>query len=451
MNRTETERKMSEERAGGRLRALDVLRGIAILGTLGTNVFVWVQLPEGAGQGGWPLGLGPANPLEAVLMQLTNGKFLSLLTLMFGMGLVIQFDAADRRRQRWPQVYLWRAALLFLDGVLHYVLVFAFDVLMSYAVTGLVVAYLLRTSRRAQRIVCAIAAGLHILVVLAGEVFVHLLFVTDEELRRRAAERLQNPAELSWWDGVVDRTTQLLANRQEALLILPMSIALFLLGGFLFRAGLFEERGGRLRRRLMIAGGCALLSDMLLALSPWLLPWPVTLSLSTRYLLAVFVALGIAAAAAAFFLDRPVGWTGRRLEDVGRLALSCYVGQNVVCMALFSDWALNLDAAMPASWGVGVAVVAYLLVTAILLVFASLWRRRFGQGPLERLWAVSYRGAMRLTPGLSRPREREQTGESNGGPAADEGSATGDGQSAGTSSTTKAAPTEARLSRSAGA
>ena len=144
-----------------RIRSLDVLRGIAILGTLGTNIFVWAQTPAMmAGEG-----MGAFGPLETMLTQLTNGKFLSLLTIMFGIGLAIQYDAAERRNQRWPAVYAWRGLLLLLDGLLHYVLVFMFDVLMAYAVTGLVVSYLLITSRAMQRVIFAIAASVHLALV----------------------------------------------------------------------------------------------------------------------------------------------------------------------------------------------------------------------------------------------------------------------------------------------
>jgi uncharacterized protein len=58
----------------------------------------------------------------------TNGKFLALL---FGIGLELQYQSARRRGTPWPGWYLWRAALLFVEGLLHYLLVFEFDVLMS--------------------------------------------------------------------------------------------------------------------------------------------------------------------------------------------------------------------------------------------------------------------------------------------------------------------------------
>jgi uncharacterized protein len=105
--------------------------------------------------------------VQTLARQLANGKFLGMLTLMFGIGLELQRRSARRRGQQWPGRYPWRATLLLLDGLLHYVLVVEFDILMGYAVTGVVVAAVLATSPRSQRIWLWTAAGLHMLLLSA--------------------------------------------------------------------------------------------------------------------------------------------------------------------------------------------------------------------------------------------------------------------------------------------
>ena len=106
-----------------RFRALDIARGVAILGTLGTNIWIFTQTMEMT----W---------LSALSSALTNGKFLGLLTLMFGIGMQLKHDSLQRRGLPWRRIYIWSMILLFLDGLLHYVFVFEFDVLMSYALVG---------------------------------------------------------------------------------------------------------------------------------------------------------------------------------------------------------------------------------------------------------------------------------------------------------------------------
>ena len=150
-----------------RLPLLDVLRGTAILGTLATNVWLFTA-PLGEVTPLYSTELtvsasGVGQVVESVFRFLANGKFLALLAILFGAGLAIQYGSAARRGRRWPGTYLARALFLLVEGALHFVLVFAWDVLMGYAVTGLVVAWLLTRSPRTRRIVLWTAATGHVL------------------------------------------------------------------------------------------------------------------------------------------------------------------------------------------------------------------------------------------------------------------------------------------------
>jgi uncharacterized protein len=153
-----------------RISVLDIARGIAILGTLATNIWIFTDPAGIIGYLQRPLPSMTGvleQAVQAIARQLANGKFLGMLTLMFGVGLELQRRSARRRGQPWPGRYPWRMSLLFLDGLLHYVLVVEFDILMGYAVTGIVVAAVLATSPRSQRIWLCIAASLHMLLLSA--------------------------------------------------------------------------------------------------------------------------------------------------------------------------------------------------------------------------------------------------------------------------------------------
>src|SRR5690606_23738565 len=87
-----------------RIPSLDVLRGIAILGTLATNIWIFTH-PEGfVGllNGGYGAD-GTLGWVERIVQQVPQGKFLGLLTLMFGIGLAIQHESAQRAARPWPQ------------------------------------------------------------------------------------------------------------------------------------------------------------------------------------------------------------------------------------------------------------------------------------------------------------------------------------------------------------
>jgi hypothetical protein len=56
--------------------------------------------------------------LAASSLFVTNGEFLGLLTILFGVGLEIQYRSALQRGLTWPVRYLWRSVLLFFEGSL---------------------------------------------------------------------------------------------------------------------------------------------------------------------------------------------------------------------------------------------------------------------------------------------------------------------------------------------
>jgi uncharacterized protein len=261
------------------------------------------------------------------------------------------------------------------------------------------VSYLLVTSPRAQRRITVGATGVHLALLAL------ITFAIAAAPRTDAAPPPLNPnpyADGSWWDLVLFRLDNALLFRLETLFIFPMSIALFLLGARLFAAGVLDERGARLRRRLMWFGfGVALPADFALEVG---LGGASGLLLS-RYGTAPLVALGILAAVAEFYVRRPdhePGFGGRRLAEVGRMALSSYVLQNLVASAICYGWGLGLATAVAPEHRVPATVGTYIVVVAVVMVFAHLWLRRFTRGPVEWLWNSSYQA-------LARSREKPKT------------------------------------------
>ncbi|MEV0246778.1 DUF418 domain-containing protein [Nocardia sp. NPDC050712] len=370
-----------------RLVALDVLRGIAILGTLGTNIWIltdpegllgYISALGGSAEGGWMW-------TERVLQQVAQGKFLGLLTIMFGIGLAIQQRSAVRGGRRWPGKYPWRAGLLFLDGLLNFVFVAEFDVLMGYAATGLVVAYVLATSERAQRRWLIIAASVH--TAMLTLIALAIAFAPGGESAPREPLEPNPYADGSFWDLVLFRLEHAAIFRVEAIFVFAMSVALFLAGARLFRAGLFSAEGARIRKRLMLAGVIAAPIDLAAGI---LVGGDVVVF--TRYGTAPFVAFGLLALVAEFYVRRPrVGFLGRRLTEVGRTALSCYILQNLVASAFCYGWGLGWAAKVAPGAYVPFTIGMYALVALIIVTAAHLWLRRFERGPVEWLWHSSYR------------------------------------------------------------
>lgn len=399
--------------APGRLAALDVLRGIAILGTMATNIGIFLGMADRTTQ---------LTPLDGALSTglglITDGKFIGLLTIMFGIGLEIQRQSVVRKGETWLGSYPWRAALLVLDGLLNYIFIFEFDVLMGYGLTGLVVCVVLAGSPRVQTWVMGVGIALHLvlLTVLAApwETWRTLQSGAEDDLAPRSTAEMDQAAAAmgltreqflaqvgsgapgagmgSYWDGVQARVADFWVGRAEIPIMFVMGLGVFLIGARLYRAGLFAERGARLRRRMMLlAFGVGLPID-----------WGTRLFLSdyagsyNRYLTSLFVSFGLLALVAHVYArGRRPGRVGRAVANVGKMALTCYIGQNLIASILFYDWGLGL--ARHLHWGVWNDIVAWLAVSTILLVGSALWLRRFRRGPVEWVWHASHQRLVRLT------------------------------------------------------
>ncbi|MFF5449065.1 DUF418 domain-containing protein [Streptomyces sp. NPDC012888] len=363
----------------GRIPLLDVLRGAAILGTLMTNV--WIFAAPGSEWGVLAGGLDTPDRINAefVFRFLADGKFLALLTLLFGVGLAIQYESAARRGRPWPGGYWRRAAFLFLEGTVHFLLVFAWDVLMGYAVTALVVARLLARTERARRIALWTAGGLHLALMSLAT----LAAVTSAGAAPGVSERaVRLYAEGGWGAQIAFRFENAIALRVEPVFSFGLLLFLFLLGVRLYRAGAFapDAGGRRIRARLAVWGlGLGLPLNLAVALAgpDWFL--------LGRYVAAPLVALGYLGLI-GWALDRlPVpGVVTTALSSVGRTALSCYVLQNLLCVLACYGLGLGLAARFADSpdrpwWVMGL----WAAVCAVLAAGSWLWLRRFPKGPLE--------------------------------------------------------------------
>ncbi|WP_079169437.1 DUF418 domain-containing protein [Streptomyces sp. CC77] len=371
-----------------RLALLDVVRGVAILGTLMTNVWIftapggeWGVLSGSGGAPGFASG-SVGDAAETVFRAVADGKFLSLLTILFGAGIALQYAAAERRGLPWPGRYRWRALFLFAEGTVHFVLVFAWDVLMGYAVTALYVAWLLSRSERARRRAMWWAGGLHLALML--------LLTAALALGGPAAGAGGVPQRVvdlyahgSWPDQIAFRLENAVVLRAEPVLTFGLLVFLFLLGVRLLRAGAFgaDAAGRRLRARMLAWGlglGVPLNAACVLAGEAGFLPG--------RYVAAPLVAVGYAGLIGLLVdrVRRPGLLMGACIS-LGRAALSGYVLQNVLCVLVAYGVGLGLAARLGDAWRPWWVMGLWVAVSLVLLVGSSLWLRRFGSGPLEAL------------------------------------------------------------------
>lgn len=366
-----------------RIELLDILRGFAIIGTLGTNIWLFATYSDLGiflDMGG---GLGSAedivNALQAVFV---NGKMLGLLTILFGVGLEMRYRKARRTGLPWRRFIIWTMGLLLLDGLLHYVFVFEYDVLMSYAVTGMIVAMLIGLSERKLTVIMVSCLSLHAVLMLLLSVLLGIV-MGDAGLQRELAALGEETRVLygsgTYGEQIAYRLQAFVSLRAEGVLIGLMNIGLYIAGIKLLRGEAFQdtEKGRRTRGILLkIVLPAALVLNILPLFANGYL------DVALRYVFAPMLAFGYIGLI-GWVVEK--GWLrglSNRLSDIGKSALSCYVLQNLLASFFFYGWGLGLGE----HYSVWLTLGIFTVIAVGIAVAANLFVRRWQAGPLELLW-----------------------------------------------------------------
>ncbi|MGN7479014.1 DUF418 domain-containing protein [Solibacillus silvestris] len=360
-----------------RIALIDILRGIAILGTLGTNIWIFAHLGDlkyitTTDFTDWS---GMNDIVRILVLFVFNGKLLGILTIMFGVGMQIKYEQSIRHSKPWIGMYKWVIVFLMVEGLLHYVLVMEYDVLMSYAVTAGIIAVILKRGERAMKRALWVAGVFH---------FGMLALIFTSMLMGPAFSMASSPqliaiyAEGSWLDQVQNRLMNFMLYRTEAIFIIPLNILLFIIGIKLMRSGAFSftDRGIAIQRKLLIWGlGLGLPLNALTFVPGGLFDLPV------RYMFAPVLALGYIGLI-AFLVRTCSTWRiWKWLEKTGRMSLSCYILQNITATAIFYGWGLGLGGNMNSVEITGV----FCMIVVGQIILANVWLAKFPYGPVEWL------------------------------------------------------------------
>ena len=130
-----------------RIHTLDALRGVALLGIVWANVR---QLLQPWDIGNLPLALGGSERLAwldwQAFMALVDFKFITLFSVLFGIGFALQGERLKARGTHFSAIYLRRVAILGAFGLAHGLLLYPAEVLLPYAIAGALLLALQRLS-----------------------------------------------------------------------------------------------------------------------------------------------------------------------------------------------------------------------------------------------------------------------------------------------------------------
>lgn len=382
--------------ARNRIAALDALRGAALLGVLLVNTMQSFAGPdyglEAAGQTAWsPADRATATVLTAVALM----KFVSAFAFLFGVGLALQGARADARGGRSGPLLVRRLLVLGVFGLLHAVLVWSGDILLTYALVGLV-AVTLRRSRPGV-LLGAAGAALFLVLLFTGLTVVGSLILSSTgdaaaagldggiaALPQRAAEVY---ASGDYGAMVAQRLDELAQTLGSLVVVGPWVLALIWAGMAATRSGLVErlEERRSLLRRLAVAGVAVGLPLNVVAALGMTAEAGALSPLRAGAQLLLFIAAplltaGYLAAGALWLTRHPDAAAARALAAVGRMAFTSYLLQSVVMTAVFYGLGLYGRVALLPALALALAVYAGNVAVA------AWWLGRFPMGPAEWLW-----------------------------------------------------------------
>lgn len=382
-----------------RIVSLDVLRGFALLGILVMNIqsfsMIWAAYLNPTAYGD----LTGANYWVWLLSHvLTDQKFMTIFSMLFGAGIVLLSSRVEARGQSATGVHYQRMFWLIVFGLLHAYLLWYGDILFFYGICGLVV-YLFRKLSPRKLLVLG-------LLTIAVPSALYLFFGWSMQFwPAEAVEELQQeswrpgPEKLAWeveayrggWlQQMAHRVPKSFEFETGALLIWGFWRAggLMLVGMALFKLGLFSaKRSAALYRTLiavaLLVGVPAILYGMHRNFATgWDVRYSFFFGWQFNYWGSLIVSMGwiglvmlVCQRSALTALTRP-------FAAVGQMAFTNYILQTVICTTIFYGHGFGLFGQVERTGQV--AIVAGVWVFQLLV--SPVWLRYFLFGPLEWLW-----------------------------------------------------------------
>ena len=372
---------------------LDALRGLALLGIALAN------FPE---FGLWTFLSSEEQSLQSTAVadrivrflqyMLVDGKFYTIFSLLFGIGFALFLSRHSRGR------FIRRMVLLVLIGALHLLFIWSGDILMLYAIGGLLltlfVGYKDRTLLWLAGVLILLPVGLDALTEFCGIDFAAPFYaawwreasaqgITEENFASWLRDADSYPQMFAFLcQGAYERIWEFVSGHR-----LPKVLGLFMLGYLMGKRRLYARL-----IELPLASflrWCTLPVLLMSGIYAWSAtngqPWGLTIH-SLLYAVSVIpLALCYVAAFCLLYARNPYPSSFfTMLAAPGRMALTNYISQSLIGILLFYGLGFGLGT----QFGLIYIELTALIVFLIQIVLSRLWLRYFRFGPLEWLWRI---------------------------------------------------------------
>lgn len=397
-----------------RIADLDILRGIALFGILVVNLALFAHpMFQYAAESRIPT--GPLQDSAAFFIRMFfEGKFITLFSFLFGLGFYIFTERLREKNLSAGIVFSRRMGVLLLIGLAHGYFFWAGDILVPYAVIGLLLLFFLNRTDKTVKIWIGVVLGLlvflnaAIIALVAWGMSVPEAAVEIEATFAQQRQEFQAQLDRGYLVYLEGSFRDMIAYRQEELRFAWFGM-LFTPAGYAWIFSVF------MFGLLVARKGAGLLNNPT-QLREWFIPKRQRNLLAGLLFSALYAWAGLHADAVgmnlwvllqmlSFLIGTPaltmayVGYTLRLLEKyeagessigrhlhlaapVGRMALTNYIAQSVICTTIFYGYGLGFYGSLSPLGTIPLAIAIF----AVQIVYSNYYFKTRKMGPLEWAW-----------------------------------------------------------------
>ncbi len=382
-----------------RIESMDVLRGIAVLGILVINIKTFA-MPIVTYEN--PTAYGDITGVNYAVWLIGHVfvymKMMNIFSMLFGAGIVMVAARYEASGKSAVALHYRRTLILLIFGLLHIGFFWFGDILFRYAVCALIV-YWFRNARPTVLLIL----GTLIFSLTPLYAYYHgcqIASLSLEGQREFLSGWLPPQRDLlgelaifrgGWYDQTFVRMwisyiVQIRHFLFECQIFRPMG--LMIVGMALYKWDVFSARRSATFYWKLIGVGALIGLPVILfgvyriEANEWSGIYYFHYGLQFNLWAAPLVSLGMIGAVMLVCRMNAVPWLRRPLAATGRMALSCYLMQTVLCCVVFYGYGFGWIGHVERRGQISIEFGIWL----VLLIFSSLWLRMFRFGPMEWLW-----------------------------------------------------------------
>jgi len=381
-----------------RIMALDALRGFAVLGILIMNIQSYSMIqaayinPTAYGD------LTGINRWVSVLSHLfADGKFMAIFSILFGAGVVLMTSRVEAKGRGSASLHYRRTFWLIVIGMIHAYLLWYGDILTAYGVCALLIFLFRKVSPKWLLVIGLISVSVSSLIYLFFGV----------SLPYWPAEGYQNV--LQAWKPTAEIVSQEISSYQGSWLeqMTPRAPAALMFQTFLFAIWVGWRAGGlmlvgmalfkwglltaqRSKRFYSTLAGIGFGLGLPLVIygmarnyqASWSFDYSMFIGNQFNYWGSILIALGYIGVIMLICKSTYLRRISARFAAVGRMALTNYLMQTIICTTIFYGHGLGLFGQIERS---GQILIVF-GVWVFQLWASPIWLRYFRFGPAEWIW-----------------------------------------------------------------